>query len=195
MQRWMEDLRHMTEVECMCVLQAKPIGVEEDGQQGELIVASGDQVARNNLQTLLRRALVVSTELGKMFQRLEKGRWQRVHSTAVRANCHVRSLVHEYGATRSTPPEMQKVTESLPLGSPNVPPSGPAGRAGGRTSARHAEAAEATEAARSTCFSCRPLEVLQTKIECGRVSPDRTAIKKIKAIIEAWPRLKGRPLT
>lgn len=112
-QRWMEDLRHMTEVECMCVLQAKPIGVEEDSQQGELIVGSGvgagDHVARNNLQTLLRRALVVSTELGKMFQRLEKGRWQRVHSTAVRANCHVRSLVHEYSAARSTPPEMQKV--------------------------------------------------------------------------------------
>lgn len=113
MQRWMEDLRHMTEVECMCVLQAKAIGVDEDSQQGELIVASGagagDHVARNNLQTLLRRALVVSTELGKMFQRLEKGRWQRVHSTAVRANCHVRSLVHEYGAARCTPPEMQKV--------------------------------------------------------------------------------------
>ncbi|KAK2880457.1 protein inscuteable homolog isoform X1 [Channa argus] len=116
-QRWMEDLRHMTEVECMCVLQAKPIGVEEDSQQGELIVASGvvagDHVARNNLQTLLRRALVVSTELGKMFQRLEKGRWQRVHSTAVRANCHVRSLVHEYSAARSTPPEMQKYEKSV----------------------------------------------------------------------------------
>ncbi|XP_068168408.1 protein inscuteable homolog [Antennarius striatus] len=116
-QRWMEDLRHMTEVECMCVLQAKPIGVEEDAQQGELIVSSGvgagDHVARNNLQTLLRRALVVSTELGKMFQRLEKGRWQRVHSTAVRANCHVRSLVHEYSAARSTPPEMQKYEKSL----------------------------------------------------------------------------------
>uniref|UniRef100_A0A3B3UFS5 INSC spindle orientation adaptor protein n=1 Tax=Poecilia latipinna TaxID=48699 RepID=A0A3B3UFS5_9TELE len=114
-QRWMEDLRHMTEVECMCVLQAKPIGVDEDSHQGELIVTSGigagDHVARNNLQTLLRRALVVSTELGKMFQRLEKGRWQRVHSTAVRANCHVRSLVHEYSAARSTPPEMQKVGE------------------------------------------------------------------------------------
>ncbi|XP_036002367.1 protein inscuteable homolog isoform X2 [Fundulus heteroclitus] len=116
-QRWMEDLRHMTEVECMCVLQAKPIGVDEDSHQGELIVTSGitggDHVARNNLQTLLRRALVVSTELGKMFQRLEKGRWQRVHSTAVRANCHVRSLVHEYSAARSTPPEMQKYEKSL----------------------------------------------------------------------------------
>ncbi|KAK0135742.1 Protein inscuteable [Merluccius polli] len=119
-QRWMEDLRHMTEVECMCVLQAKHIGAEEEGgHQGELIVsaalgASGEHVVtRNNLQSLLRRALVVSTELGKMFQRLEKGRWQRVHSTAVRANCHVRSLVHEYGAARNTPPEMQKYEKSL----------------------------------------------------------------------------------
>ncbi|KAJ3597041.1 hypothetical protein NHX12_003441 [Muraenolepis orangiensis] len=116
----MEDLRHMTEVECMCVLQAKHIGAEEEGgPQGELIVSSalgagGEHVVtRNNLQSLLRRALVVSTELGKMFQRLEKGRWQRVHSTAVRANGHVRSLVHEYGSARNTPPEMQKYEKCL----------------------------------------------------------------------------------
>ncbi|XP_072520277.1 protein inscuteable homolog [Salminus brasiliensis] len=115
-QRWMEDLRHMTEVECMCVLQSKPIGVDEDSP-GELIVsgvgATGDHVTRDNLQTLLKRALVVSTELGKMFQRLERGRWQRVHSTAVRANCHVRSLVHEYSAARATPAHMQKYETAL----------------------------------------------------------------------------------
>ncbi|KAG5839174.1 hypothetical protein ANANG_G00202170 [Anguilla anguilla] len=44
-QRWMEDLRHMTEVECMCILQSKPIGVDED-VQGELIVGgAGEQGA------------------------------------------------------------------------------------------------------------------------------------------------------
>lgn len=108
-QRWMEDLRHMTEVECMCVLQSKPIGVDEDAP-GELIVSAvGEHVTRDNLQTLLKRALVVSTELGKMFQRLEKRRWQRVHSTAVRVNCHVRSLVQEYSTARNAPPDMQKV--------------------------------------------------------------------------------------
>ncbi|KAG9331432.1 hypothetical protein JZ751_019156 [Albula glossodonta] len=48
-----------------------------------------------------------------MFQRLERGRWQRVHSTAVRANCHVRSLIHEYGSTRTSPAEMQKYEKSL----------------------------------------------------------------------------------
>ncbi|KAI2644066.1 hypothetical protein H4Q32_030648 [Labeo rohita] len=115
-QRWMEDLRHMTEVECMCVLQSKPIGVDEDAP-GELIVsgtgAVGEHVTRDNLQTLLKRALVVSTELGKMFQRLEKGRWQRVHGTAVRVNCHVRSLIQEYSTARNAPPEMQKYEKSL----------------------------------------------------------------------------------
>lgn len=36
-QRWLDDLRHMTEVECMCVLQAKPLGVDEE----ELMVRPG----------------------------------------------------------------------------------------------------------------------------------------------------------
>lgn len=117
-QRWTEDLRHMTEVECMCVLQSKPIGVDEDAA-GELIVSgagpASDHVTRDNLQTLLKRALVVSTELGKMFQRLERGRWQRVHSTAIRVNCHVRSLIQEYSTARNAPPEMQKVHNNLLL--------------------------------------------------------------------------------
>ncbi|XP_060784540.1 protein inscuteable homolog isoform X1 [Neoarius graeffei] len=115
-QRWMEDLRHMTEVECMCVLQSKPLGVDED-TAGELIIpgvgVAGDHVTRDNLQTLLKRALVVSTELGKMFQRLEKGRWQRVHGTAVRANCHVRSLVHECSTHRTNDTHMQKYEATL----------------------------------------------------------------------------------
>ncbi|XP_051545585.1 protein inscuteable homolog isoform X2 [Myxocyprinus asiaticus] len=115
-QRWMEDLRHMTEVECMCVLQSKPIGVDEDAPS-ELIVsrvgAVGEHITRDNLQTLLKRALVVSTEMGKMFQRLEKGRWQRVNSTAVRVNCHVRSLIQEYSTARNAPAEMQKYEKSL----------------------------------------------------------------------------------
>ncbi|XP_062856346.1 protein inscuteable homolog [Trichomycterus rosablanca] len=115
-QRWMDDLRHMTEVECMCVLQSKPLAMDEDSPS-ELIVpgsgAAGDHVTRDNLQTLLKRALVVSTELGKMFQRLEKGRWQRVHSAAVRANCHVRSLVHECGAQRGNNSQLHKYETSL----------------------------------------------------------------------------------
>ncbi|XP_061078454.1 protein inscuteable homolog, partial [Conger conger] len=118
-QRWMEDLRHMTEVECMCILQAKPIGGDED-MQGELIVGvAGDPGggagggAGGGLQTLLKRAFIVSSELGKMFQRLEKGRWQRLHSAAVRANCHVHSLIQEHSASRCSTAELQQYEKSL----------------------------------------------------------------------------------
>ncbi|XP_033909863.2 protein inscuteable homolog [Acipenser ruthenus] len=110
--RWMEDLRYMTEVECMCILQSKPISVDEDAQS-ELII-NPEHTVRDNLQTLLKRALIISSELTKMFQKLEKNRWQRVHSTAVRANCHVRSLVNEYNSfTRNSPPEIQKYEKAL----------------------------------------------------------------------------------
>ncbi|XP_055011568.1 protein inscuteable homolog [Boleophthalmus pectinirostris] len=109
-QRWLDDLRHMTEVECMCVLQAKPLGVDEE----ELLVSSGGAwPARSNLQTLLRRALVVSTELGRMFSRVEKGRWQRTHSTSIRANCHLRSLLQHYTAGRSVPQELLQYEKIL----------------------------------------------------------------------------------
>lgn len=114
-QRWMEDLRQMTEVECMCVLQSKPLGVDEDA---ELIVSAGathtlTHTTRDNLQALLKRALAVSTELGKMFQRLEKRRWQRVHNTAGRVNTHLRSLIQEYSTAPHTPADMQKFEKSL----------------------------------------------------------------------------------
>lgn len=116
MQRWMEDLRHMTEVECMCILQSKPIGGDEDVQAELIVGGAGEQGAggggaSGGLQALLKRAFIVSTELGKMFQRLEKGRWQRVHSAAVRANCHVHSLIREHSATHGSPAEMQQVRE------------------------------------------------------------------------------------
>lgn len=141
-QRWLDDLRHMTEVECMCVLQAKPLGVDEEElmvrpgytcsnvQLKPLLVTNrygiyikfptipsvqvtsqGAWPARSNLQTLLRRALVVSTELGRMFSRVEKGRWQRTHSTAIRTHCHLRALLQHYSTGRSIPTEITQVRE------------------------------------------------------------------------------------
>lgn len=94
----------------MCVLQAKPLGVDED----ELMVSSaGAWPARSNLQTLLRRALVVSTELGRMFSRVEKGRWTRTHSTAIRTHCHLRSLLQNYSQGRAVPDELQQYEKVL----------------------------------------------------------------------------------
>lgn len=108
-QRWMEDLKLMTECECMCVLQAKPISLEEDAQ-GDLILAGGPGPG-DPLQLLLKRGWVISTELRRIGQKLAQDRWARVHSMSVRLTCHARSMVSEYSAvSRSSSQEMGQVS-------------------------------------------------------------------------------------
>lgn len=107
-QRWMEDLKLMTECECMCVLQAKTISLEEDAQ-GDLILAGGPGPG-DPLQLLLKRGWVISTELRRIGQKLAQDRWARVHSMSVRLTCHARSMVSEYSAvSRNSSQEMSQV--------------------------------------------------------------------------------------
>ena len=107
-QRWMEDLKLMTECECMCVLQAKPISLEEDAQ-GDLILAGGPGPG-DPLQLLFKRGWVISTELRRIGQKLAQDRWARVHSMSVRLTCHARSMVSEYSAvSRNSSQEMSQV--------------------------------------------------------------------------------------
>ncbi|XP_015995054.2 protein inscuteable homolog [Rousettus aegyptiacus] len=111
-QRWMEDLKLMTECECMCVLQAKPISLEEDAQ-GDLILAGGPGPG-DPLQLLLKRGWVISTELRRIGQKLAQDRWARVHSMSVRLTCHARSMVSEYSAvSRSSSQEMDQIEKLL----------------------------------------------------------------------------------
>lgn len=111
-QRWMEDLKLMTDCECMCILQSKPISIEKD-EQNELILSSQYNTC-DNLQLLLKRAWIISTELTRIAQKLEKNRWQRVHSMTVRVNCHVHSMINEYNTfTRSSSQEMHQVRKCL----------------------------------------------------------------------------------
>ncbi|XP_060694498.1 protein inscuteable homolog [Hemiscyllium ocellatum] len=106
-QRWMDDLRLMAECECMCILQSKPISVDGDGLS-ELVITS-QQNLQDSLQTLLKRAWTITTELSNIFYKLEKNRWQWIHCTAVRLNCHVRSLISEYNSyTRNASVEIQQ---------------------------------------------------------------------------------------
>ncbi|XP_063107921.1 protein inscuteable homolog isoform X1 [Cavia porcellus] len=110
-QRWMEDLKLMTECECMCVLQAKPISLEED-TQGDLILAGGPSPG-DSLQLLLKRGWVISTELRRIGQKLAQDRWARVHSMSVRLTCHARSMVSEYSAANRSPSQEMGQVEKL----------------------------------------------------------------------------------
>lgn len=95
-QRWMDDLMLMTECECMCILQSKPISVEDDSQS-DLMLSTAES-SQNCLEMLLRRAWIISTELTKIVQKLEKNRWRRVHTMTIKTNCHVHSMIKEYNA-------------------------------------------------------------------------------------------------
>ncbi|GAB1292579.1 Protein inscuteable homolog [Apodemus speciosus] len=110
-QRWMEDLKLMTECECMCVLQAKPISLEED-TQGDLILAGGPGPG-DPLQLLLKRGWVISTELRRIGQKLAQDRWARVHSMSVRLTCHARSMVSEYSTISRTASQEMAQAEKL----------------------------------------------------------------------------------
>ncbi|XP_030338750.1 protein inscuteable homolog [Strigops habroptila] len=111
-QRWMEDLKLMTDCECMCILQSKPISTEKN-EQNELMLSSQYSTC-DNLQLLLKRAWIISTELTRISQKLEKNRWQRVHSMTVRVNCHVRSMINEYNTfTRNSSEEMHQFEKLL----------------------------------------------------------------------------------
>lgn len=110
-QRWMEDLKLMTECECMCVLQAKPISLEED-TQGDLILAGGPGPG-DPLQLLLKRGWVISTELRRIGQKLAQDRWARVHSMSVRLTCHARSMVSEYSTISRTSSQEMSQAEKL----------------------------------------------------------------------------------
>lgn len=95
-QRWMDDLMLMTECECMCILQSKPISVEDDSQS-DLMLSTAES-SQNCLEMLLRRAWIISTELTKIVHKLEKNRWRRVHTMTIKTNCHVHSMIKEYNA-------------------------------------------------------------------------------------------------
>ncbi|XP_034850948.1 protein inscuteable homolog isoform X3 [Mirounga leonina] len=111
-QRWMEDLKLMTECECMCVLQAKPISLEEDAQSD--VILAGGPGPGDPLQLLLKRGWVISTELRRIGQKLAQDRWARVHSMSVRLTCHARSMVSEYSTgSRSSSQEMGQIEKLL----------------------------------------------------------------------------------
>ncbi|XP_075043506.1 protein inscuteable homolog [Mixophyes fleayi] len=110
-QRWMDDLMLMTECECMCILQSKPISVDDDSQT-DLMLSSQDS-SNNTLELLLRRAWIISTELTKIVQKLEKNRWKRVHAMSIRTDCHVRSMIKEYNAFSRTSTDQMHQNETL----------------------------------------------------------------------------------
>ncbi|XP_014668973.1 PREDICTED: protein inscuteable homolog [Priapulus caudatus] len=98
---WMQELRMMTEMECMSMLQGKPVS-RNHGNKDKVEISS--KHTNDILAAVKTRASIVSTEFTKLFKRLEKDRWANVKSNILKIACHIRSLLHECNACAATPP-------------------------------------------------------------------------------------------
>ncbi|XP_066265128.1 protein inscuteable homolog [Branchiostoma lanceolatum] len=91
--QWLEDLRWMTETECMTVLQGKSIQAE-DGES----LPSPVRNTKEHIKMVRKRAHIITAECAKLFHKLDKERWKKVHSNALRITCTIRSLLHDISA-------------------------------------------------------------------------------------------------
>ncbi|XP_078663334.1 protein inscuteable homolog [Branchiostoma floridae x Branchiostoma belcheri] len=91
--QWLEDLRWMTETECMTVLQGKSIQAE-DGDS----LPSPVRNTKEHIKMVRKRAHIITAECAKLFHKLDKERWKKVHSNALRITCTIRSLLHDISA-------------------------------------------------------------------------------------------------
>ncbi|XP_078000081.1 protein inscuteable homolog [Glandiceps talaboti] len=90
-QRWLEDLRGMTETECMCILQGKSIsGAVKEGQKTKRIHSIKDK-----LRILRHKASAITTAFARTYNKLEKERWSSVHTCVIDMTCEIRQILHD----------------------------------------------------------------------------------------------------
>ncbi|KAL6038939.1 hypothetical protein STEG23_010028 [Scotinomys teguina] len=107
----MEDVKLMTQCECMCIFQAKSISLEED-IQGDLILAGGPSPG-DPQQLFLKQGWVISTGFHRIGQKLARDRWAHLHSVSVHLTCHECSMVSEYSTISRTSSQEMGQTEKL----------------------------------------------------------------------------------
>ncbi|XP_070543128.1 protein inscuteable homolog isoform X3 [Ptychodera flava] len=90
-QRWLEDLRGMTETECMCILQGKSIsGAIKEGQKTKRIHSVKDK-----LRILRHKAGAITSQFAKTFHKLDKEKWAAVHTCVIDMVCNIRQMLHD----------------------------------------------------------------------------------------------------
>ncbi|XP_038071914.1 protein inscuteable homolog isoform X2 [Patiria miniata] len=87
--RWLQDLRTMTECECMCILQGKPIRTSAHD------MAKVTSSARDNIYILRQRASSISADFAKLYYKLDSGSWDQVHWLCLSLTIRLRTFLHE----------------------------------------------------------------------------------------------------
>ncbi|XP_022110014.1 protein inscuteable homolog isoform X2 [Acanthaster planci] len=87
--RWLQDLRTLTECECMCILQGKPIRTSAHN------MAKVTSSARDNIYILRQRASSISADFAKLYYKLDSGSWDQVHWLCLSLTIRLRTFLHE----------------------------------------------------------------------------------------------------
>jgi hypothetical protein len=87
--KWLQDLRTMTECECMCILQGKPIRTSAHN------LAKVISSARDNIYTLRQQATSISAEFAKLYMNIDSGVWEKVHWSSLSLTDHLRTFLHK----------------------------------------------------------------------------------------------------
>ncbi|XP_071791430.1 protein inscuteable homolog isoform X1 [Asterias amurensis] len=88
-ERWLQDLRMMTDCECMCILQGKPIRTSAHN------IAKVTSSARDNIYILRQRASSISADFAKLYCKLDSGVWDQIHWLCLSLTIRLRTFLHD----------------------------------------------------------------------------------------------------
>ncbi|XP_064628598.1 protein inscuteable homolog isoform X2 [Lineus longissimus] len=107
-QQWLQDLRWMTESECMTVLQGKSLTQDGSSQSP----SPPPKSPKEHIDIIRGRAHIISLEFSKLFKKLDKDRWHHIRRSTHRLVANLRSLVHECdSALPMSPPHIWEQEE------------------------------------------------------------------------------------
>ncbi|XP_076445834.1 protein inscuteable homolog [Babylonia areolata] len=87
--QWLSDLCNMTEMECMSVLQGKPLHMPKEQTDPSRTVKD----IKDHIDVLKEKADEISSRFAHLFQCLEESSWKELHQSSVTVSQHVHSLI------------------------------------------------------------------------------------------------------
>lgn len=93
---WLQDVRLMTDNECMHTLQSKAVAKELSH-----LVAMAGRNTKDTVGALQLRAKVIASEYSRLCRKVDKGRLGRLAPSSLRLLCHTRALFADYSTSCS----------------------------------------------------------------------------------------------
>ncbi|XP_064611624.1 protein inscuteable homolog isoform X3 [Liolophura sinensis] len=84
--KWLEELRMMTEGECMCILQGKSLVSDKSPPHPV-------QKIKDGIDRIREQANIITGDFSKLFRRVEKEKWKHLSYNSLQVTCPIRGLI------------------------------------------------------------------------------------------------------